>query len=55
DFVERTLGGSVSPVLAYLIHTQELSEAEAALLQRLADELDSAGDATTGREDPTDV
>ena len=41
DFVERTLGGSVSPVLAYLINTHELSEAEVALLQRLADGLDA--------------
>jgi len=41
DFVEKTLGGSVSPMLAYLIHTRELSEEELAVLQRLADELES--------------
>jgi predicted transcriptional regulator len=41
DFVEKTLGGSVSPVLAYLIHTHDLSTEEVALLQRLADELET--------------
>lgn len=39
DFVEKTLGGSFSPVLAYLIDTRELSEAELAVLRRLAADL----------------
>ena len=39
DFVEKTLGGSVSPVVAYLMNTRTLSDVELAVLQRLADEL----------------
>lgn len=53
DFVEKTLGGSVSPVLAYLIHTRQLTNEELAVLQRLADELetDGAADAEEGSGD----
>ena len=42
DFVERTLGGSVSPVLTYLIQARDFSDEELALLQRLADGLETA-------------
>jgi len=54
DFVERTLGGSVSPMVTYLLHTRTLSEEEQAILLRLADELDqeaAAPDATEGSGD----
>ena len=39
DFVEKTLGGSVSPFVTYLMETRELTPEEAALLQRLAREV----------------
>src|SRR5579862_4393195 len=48
DFVETTLGGSVSPVVAYLIDTRRLSEEELAVLRRLAEEL-PAQEALPGR------
>jgi predicted transcriptional regulator len=48
DFVEKTLGGSVSPVLAYLIHTRDLSTEELAVLQRLAGDLEP--EAASGEE-----
>src|SRR4051794_17336471 len=35
NFVERTLGGSVSPFVAYLTETEEVSEEELAELERL--------------------
>jgi predicted transcriptional regulator len=38
-FVERTLGGSVSPVVAYLSEEAEVSEEEAARLEQLLDRL----------------
>jgi predicted transcriptional regulator len=41
DFIEKTLGGSVSPLVAYLVDTRELSEEEATVLRRLADDLRS--------------
>lgn len=34
DFIERTLGGSVSPVFAYLTRARELSDAEIAELEQ---------------------
>jgi predicted transcriptional regulator len=40
QFVEKTLGGSVSPVVAYLMGVQEISDAEIAELQRLARQLE---------------
>jgi predicted transcriptional regulator len=40
-FVERTLGGSISPFVAYLANARDLSPAEVAELQRLAGELSS--------------
>ncbi len=39
QFVEKTLAGSVSPLVAYLTRTRQLSEAELADLQRLVDDL----------------
>ena len=44
SFVEKTLGGSVSPVVAYLARTRELTDEELADLRQLVDEL------RTGRE-----
>jgi predicted transcriptional regulator len=41
QFVERTLGGSVSPVVAYLAGVQEISDADIAELQRLARQLEA--------------
>jgi predicted transcriptional regulator len=41
DFVERTLGGSVSPFVAYLTETEEVSEDELAELERLVARLQS--------------
>ena len=38
-FVETILGGSVSPVVAYLARTRRLTEAELRELQQLVDEL----------------
>ena len=42
DFVEKTLAGSISPVVAYLAHSRRLSDAELAELQKIVDELRSA-------------
>lgn len=39
DFVEKTLGGSLSPFVAYLAEAKELSESEVAELRRLLEEL----------------
>jgi predicted transcriptional regulator len=39
QFVEKTLGGSVSPVVAYLAGIQEISDADLAELERLAERL----------------
>ncbi len=41
DFVERTLGGSVSPFVAYLTETEEVSDVELAELERLVAKLHS--------------
>jgi predicted transcriptional regulator len=41
DFVERTLGGSVSPFVAYLTETEEVSERELAELEKLVAKLQS--------------
>jgi len=38
-FVERTLGGSVSPVVAYLADAKRMSEADLAELEKLVNEL----------------
>jgi predicted transcriptional regulator len=38
-FVEKTLGGAASPVVAYLTKTRHLSDEDAAEIQRLLDEL----------------
>jgi len=54
DFVERTLGGSVSPMVAYLLHTRALSEEEQAVLQRLADELDQVPAPAESAEEASD-
>lgn len=42
DFVEKTLGGSLSPFVAYLSQAGGLTEREQADLRRLVDGLDSA-------------
>jgi predicted transcriptional regulator len=39
QFVEKTLAGSVSPIVAYLVKSRQLSEEELRELQRLVDEL----------------
>ena len=39
QFFERTLGGSVSPVIAYLTRTQEISHQEAEQLERWLEEV----------------
>jgi len=41
DFVEGTLGGSLSPFVAYLTQEAELTEEQVLELKRLARELDS--------------
>jgi predicted transcriptional regulator len=41
QFIERTLGGSVSPLLAYLSKTRQVSREELAELESLVDELRS--------------
>jgi predicted transcriptional regulator len=41
DFVDRTLGGSVSPFVAYLTETEEVSDEELAELERLVAKLQS--------------
>jgi len=38
-FVENTLGGSVSPIVAYLADTGQISPSDLAELERLVDEL----------------
>ena len=40
DFVEKTLGGSVSPLLSYFISSSKLSDAEISQLKDLAAKLD---------------
>lgn len=42
EFVEKTLGGSVSPVVAYLARGRGLTDAELSELQALIDELRAA-------------
>lgn len=51
DFVAKTLGGSVSPFVAYLADAKELSRTEIAELRRLVDTLeeDAPGDASERR------
>ena len=44
-FVEKTLGGSVSPVFAYLTQSRRLSDAELAELQRCVDALRAGSEA----------
>lgn len=44
DFVEKTLGGSVSPMVAYLLETRRLTDTELSELQRLAGEIRGARD-----------
>jgi predicted transcriptional regulator len=39
DFVERTLGGSLSPFVAYLTETEEVSDTELAELEKLVAKL----------------
>lgn len=39
QFIERTLGGSVSPVVAYLSQARKVSDSDLQELQRLVDEL----------------
>jgi predicted transcriptional regulator len=40
-FVEDSLGGSISPFIAYLAQSEKLSESEVARLKRLARELEA--------------
>jgi predicted transcriptional regulator len=39
DFVERTLAGSVSPMVEYLVEREQLDDAEIAELERLLERL----------------
>lgn len=41
QFVEKTLGGSVSPVVVYLAGVEEISDADIVELQRLARKLEA--------------
>ena|SRR5882724_386756 len=41
DFVERTLGGSLSPFVAYLTEAAEVSDTELAELEKLVEKLHS--------------
>jgi hypothetical protein len=41
DFVEKTLGGSITPFVAYLDESGDLTEEEIAQLHRLAAKLDT--------------
>jgi predicted transcriptional regulator len=41
DFVERTLAGSVSPFVAYLIESERLSAEEMEALRKLVDRMES--------------
>ena len=47
-FVEKTLGGSVSPIVAYLDQSRQISDEELAKLQRLVEDLR----AERGRKQP---
>jgi predicted transcriptional regulator len=44
QFVERSLGGSLSPFVAYLADTGKLTAVQLAELQAIADSLDEAGE-----------
>ena len=44
DFVRNTLGGTLSPFVAYLAEDAEVSTDELDDLKRLVEELDSRGD-----------
>jgi predicted transcriptional regulator len=46
QFVERTLAGSLSPFVAYLAESRELSDEQLAELRRLVDEIEA------GRKEP---
>ncbi|MDQ2730319.1 MAG: BlaI/MecI/CopY family transcriptional regulator [Armatimonadota bacterium] len=48
QFVRKTLGGSLSPFVAYLVETRDLSDEEVASLRKLVDEM--SGDAGQGGE-----
>ena len=43
EFVDRTLGGSISPMVAYLARAQDLTPAEIAELKTLVASLDKGG------------
>jgi predicted transcriptional regulator len=47
-FVEQTLAGSVSPLVAYLGQSRQLSEEELAELQRLVDAVRARKDEEAG-------
>lgn len=46
DFVERTLGGSLSPFVAYLAERRNATPEELAELRKLVDELEERNDGT---------
>lgn len=50
DFVERTLGGSLSPFVAYLADAPGLSDKEQADLRRLITSMENSDDAATTTE-----
>jgi predicted transcriptional regulator len=43
DFVQKSLGGSLSPFVSYLVDTGKLDPEQIEQLQRLVDSLESAG------------
>lgn len=43
QFVQRTLGGSISPFMAYLAEDARVSEAELQQLKRIVEQLDRTG------------
>src|SRR5687767_14858371 len=56
DFVDRTLGGSVAPFMAYLVRDANLSEADLRELKHIVQELEDAskdGERLGGTPHPT--
>lgn len=47
DFVEKTLGGSLTPFVAYLADARDLSKGEVAELRRLVEAMDTAAPQST--------
>jgi predicted transcriptional regulator len=54
EFVEKTLGGSLSPFVAYLAEAKDVSSAELRELRRLVEELDTRAPAPRASEEKGD-